>query len=180
MTTETVRIGRLYREQLVHQIKEGVDKNKNIFVISYSRLSGAQINTLRKDLKKAGADVTVFKNSLARRALTELKHNQLGDRLSGQTALIWGNTDSVQVSKILVKFIKEFEQVSLQGGLLEGQILQKDDVKRLSELPSREVLLAKLLGTIQAPLTRLAYVLNAKTGELISILKQLSEKKGGN
>ena len=70
--------------------------------------------------------------------------------------------------------------VCIAGGLLEGKELNKNDVKKLSDLPSREVLLSMLLSTIQSPLTRLAGALNAKTRDLISVLKQLSEKKGGN
>jgi large subunit ribosomal protein L10 len=80
----------------------------------------------------------------------------------------------------LVDFVKGFEGVIVQGGLLQGRILEQEDVKRLSELPTREILLAKLLSVIQSPLNRLAMALNAKTRELLSILKQLSEKKGGN
>ncbi len=87
---------------------------------------------------------------------------------------------SAEISKVLCKFSKECEFVKLSAGLLEGRILNLDDIKKLSELPSKQVLLALLFGTIQAPLTRLAGALNAKTQELLSILKQLSEKKGGS
>ena len=83
------------------------------------------------------------------------------------------------MSKILVDFVKGTEDFIVQGGLLQGRVLEKNDVTRLSELPSRDVLLSMLLSSLQAPLTRLAGALNAKTRELVSVLKQLSEKKGG-
>ena len=122
----------------------------------------------------------VSKNSIAQKALKELKQDKLAERVVGQTAFIWSNADSVAVSKVLIKFIKDRERVTVPAGIFEGKILEQEDIKRLSELPSREVLLSMLLSTIQAPLTRLAGALNAKTREVLSILKQLSEKKGGN
>ena len=179
MTTIT-KVGQVFRASLANRVKAGVDKNSNVFLLSYTRLSAPQMNDLRKTLKKVGADVCVSKNAIAKVALKELKHDKLAERVSGQTAIVLSNKDSVEVSKILIKFTKELENVKLQVGLLEGKILEREDIKRLSELPSREVLLAMLLGTLQAPLTRLAGALNAKTQELLSILKQLSEKKGGN
>lgn len=174
------RVGQIFRENLVDQIKGGIDKNTAVFVLNYSNLASPTLSNLRKNLSETGAEVIVSKNSLARVALEDLKQNKLAERLVGQTAFVWSSTDSVAISKILVKFAKECETFKVQGGLLEGRLLESDDIAKLSELPSREVLLANLLGTIQAPLTRLACALNAKSRDLLSILKQLSEKKGGN
>lgn len=174
------KVGQVYRQTLVNRIKDSIDKNNNVFVISYSKLSGPQVNDLRKNLKKIGANVFVAKNTLARVALKDLKHDSLADRVSGQMAFIYSSSDSAEVSKLLIKFTKDFESLKLQGGLLEGRMVEQSDIKRLSDLPSREVLLATLLATIQSPLTRLASALNAKTYDLLSILKQLSEKKGGS
>jgi large subunit ribosomal protein L10 len=174
------KVGRLYRECLVEQLKGGVAGNDNVFLLSYSRVSGLQMGDLRKNLKQTGADVCAAKNSVARLALKEMEYEELADKISGQTALVWGGADSVEVSKILFKCAEESENIVVRGGLLQGRVLGQDDVKKLSELPPREVLLAALLSVIQSPLTRLAGALNAKTRDLLSILKQLSEKKGGN
>ena len=174
------KVGQIYREGMAGELEDGLDKNSMAFLISYSQLSGAKINEIRKTLKGAGAQMYVAKNRIAKRALKELQHDELADKVSGQTAIIWSNSDSVEVSKILVNFVKEIESLKLQGGVLEGRVLQFDDVKRLSDLPSRQVLLSTLLGTIQAPITRLMSAMNAKSRDLLSILKQLSEKKGGN
>lgn len=172
-------IGQLFREVLANDVKKGINKNNNVFLLSYSKLSSAQICDLRKNLKKTGAEVYVSKNTIARLALKDLNFQELADKVDSQTAFIWSNTDAVDVAKVLVNFVKEFDVVKIQGGLLQGRILDNNDVKRLSDLPTREVLLSQLLGTIQAPLSRLASALNAKTRDLLSILKQLSEKKGG-
>jgi len=102
------------------------------------------------------------------------------EKVTGQMAFVWGNADSVALAKTMVEFTKGCENIKIQGGLLSGRILTKSDIVKLSELPSKDVLLSMLFATIQSPLTRLAGAFNAKTRELLSVLKQLSEKKGGN
>lgn len=174
------KVGQLYRESLVNQVKKGVADNDNVFLLSYSQVSGLQMSDLRKSLKRVGADVCATRNSIVKLALKEMEHEGLSEKVSGQTALIWGGIDSSEISKILVEFAKDSENIVVQGGLLQGRMLEQGDIKKLSELPSREVLLAMLLATIQSPLTRFAGALNAKTRDLLSVLKQLSEKKGGN
>jgi len=174
------RVGQLFREKLVNEIKDGFNNHSSIFLLSYSQLSGQDINDFRKNLNKAGANVCASKNTIARLALKDVRQESLAEKISGQTAFVWSNEDSAAVSKILIDFEKEFEGVIVQGGLLDGKILDQSDIKRLSDLPSREVLLSQLLGTIQAPLTRLIGAFNAKSRDLLSILKQLGEQKGGN
>lgn len=174
------RVGEIYRDSLVKTIKKNVGDHDNIFLLSYSKLSSPQISELRKNLKKAGASVHVTKNALARLALKELNQEPLAEKIKGQTAFVWSPEDSSAISKILVKFAGDIATFNIQGGLLSNRLLEQKDIKQLSELPSREVLLAKLLGTIQAPVTRIMGAFNAKSRELLSIMKQLSEKKGGN
>ncbi len=174
-----MKVGQLFREQLVTKIKSGVEENESVFLLSYSELSGDQTSELRKSLRQSGADVYVAKNAIAKRALKDLEKDDLAAEVKGQTAFVWGNTDSAEISKIIVKFTEDFEQLHVQGGLLQGSLLTKNDVKKLSDLPSREVLLATLLGTIQAPVSQLMNALNAKSKDLLSILKQLGEQKEG-
>ncbi len=174
------KVGRFIRENLVQHIKEGCEKNNNTFVVSYTKVSGPKMNTLRRNLKQVGARVFVSKNKLAQKALQELKQERIANRLKGQTALVWSNADAVEISKALMKFVKGTEGVLIEVGFVDGSLLEKSDVERLSNLPSKDVLQVKLLQTMLAPATRLAYALNAKTRDLLSILKQLSEKKGGN
>ena len=173
------KVGQLLRENLVSQIKTGVSKNSNVFMFRYSRLSSSKIDDLRKDLKQTGAHMYVSKNTIAKVALKELDHEDMINNIEGQTAFVWADTDAVGVSKILTKFAKECKEANVPCGLLEGRVIDEAQVVELSELPSRDVLLAQLLSVIQSPLTRLASALNAKTRDLLSILKQLSEKKGG-
>jgi len=174
------KVGQLFREGLVNQIKNGIDKNSNIFLLSYSNLSGIKISGFRKNLEKIDANVFVSKNKIAQVALKELKQDKLAERISEQTAFVWSNNDAVEIAKLIVKFEQEAKTVKFSGGIVEGREIAPSDLKKLSDLPSREVLLSMLFAAIQSPLTRLAGALNAKTNDLLSILKQLSEKKGGN
>ncbi len=174
------KVGQAFRAGMVTHIKKGIEKRKNTFLVSYSGLSGPEMNTFRKGMKQVGADLHVSRNNIAQLALKDLKLDKLAERIAGQTAFVWSDTDAAEVSKRLIKFTKESERIVLQGGLLDGVALEKKDVERLSDLPSREVLLTMLLRTLNSPITRLAMVLNGKTRDLLSVLKQLSEKKGGN
>ena len=174
------KVGKIFRDKLLSTLKEGVESNNNVFVLSYSGLSAIQMDTLRKDLRRIGAQVYVSKNRIAKRALKEINQEKLADDIEKQMAFVWSNADSMMVCKTLTKFEKEFKSLFVQGGLLDGALLEKNDVQRLSDLPSKEILQAQLLQTMLSPLTRLATVLNEKTRDLLSILKQLSEKKGGN
>lgn len=177
---ETEKVGKIFRKILVDTIKDGVENNDSTFLLSYSSVSAIEMDGLRKGLKPTGASVYIAKNRLARIALRQVKQEKFAQNIEGQTAFVWGGGDSVAVSKVLMKFIKECKGVTIKGGLLEGAILEKEDVQRMSELPSREVLLAQLLQVILSPLTRLAGIMNSKSRDLLSILKQLSEKKGGS
>lgn len=175
-----MKVGGILRKQLVSAIKDGVEKNQNTFLVSYSGISASQMNILRKDLSKKSAKMKVTKSKIARIALKDLKLEPASTNIREQVALVHADSDAAEISKILVKFSKECKGFAVQGGLLQGAFLPKEDVARLSDLPSREVLLAKLLSLIQSPATKLAYILNAKSRDLLSILKQYSEKKGGS
>ena len=96
------KVGLLYRESLVNQVKKGVTDNDNVFLLSYSHVSGLQMSDLRKNLKRTGANVWVTKNSIVRLALKGVEQEELSEKISGQTALIWGGADSAEVSKILM------------------------------------------------------------------------------
>src|ERR1700733_10929157 len=170
-----MKVGTLYRQRMADSVKTGVSKKSSTFVVSYRGISSAKMNTLRKDLKRKKAEVLVSKTSVARIALKEVKCEDLAGRIEGQMALILSNADASEVSKVLVNFAKSYEGFVVRGGVLDGAFLSEDEVKTLSDLPSREVLLAKLMGTMSAPLTRFAGALNAKTRDLMSILKQKSD-----
>ena len=171
--------GKVLRKSAVNDIREGFSNNKVTFLLSYSAISSYQMSSLRKELKGLGARVRVTKNRLAKIALKELKQEEFGTKIGGQIAFVWSDEDSSAISKTLTKFVKECQGIVIKGAVLDGNLLTADDIKRLADLPSREVLLSQLLATIQSPVSRLLSAFNAKSQDLLSILKQLSEKKEG-
>ncbi len=173
-----IKVGQLYKTKMATSVKEGVTQKASTFVVTYRGISSAKMDSLRKDLKRKKADVFVSKTSVACIALKEAKFENLANRIQGQMALISSDADASEVSKILVKFAKDCEGFVVEGGVLDGAVLSQAEVKTFSDLPSREVLLAKLLGTLSAPITRFASGLNAKTRDFASILKQKSEQGG--
>ena len=173
-----LKVGKFYKEKMAASVKEGVKSKSTTFVVSFRGISSAKMDNLRKDLKRKKADVLVSKTSVSRIALKEAQLESLSNGLQGSTALVLSNADASEISKILVRFAKDFEGFVVQGGVLDGAVLTPTQIKTLSDLPSREALLAKLMGTMNAPLTRFAGALNAKTREFLSILKQKSEQGG--
>jgi len=174
-----MKVGQLYRQSVSDSVTTGLTKKSNTFVVTWTAVTSSKMDSLRKDLKRKQADVLVSKASIARIAIKEAKHEGLANRIKGQMALVMSDSDASEVSKILVKFASTCEGFVVQGGLLDGAELSSEQVKTLSDLPSREVLLAKFIGTLQAPAVRFAGALNAKSRDFVSILKQKSEK-GGN
>lgn len=175
------KVGAVLRQRLVQSVKTGLAENNSVFVVKYSQLSSSQLDGFRKSVSKIGANVHVAKNRLARLALEDADQKDLAQAIEGQTAFIWGNEDSVTLAKAIMDFVKDSgdEKVEVKGGILDKAFLKSTDVKKLAELPAKEVLQAQLLQIMLAPLTRFAGCLNAKSRDLLSILKQLSEKKEG-
>ena len=141
------------------------DRMKNaasgIFV-TYSGLSVAKDTELRSKLREAGVNYTVVKNTLARFAANELGYTEFDEILNGTTALATHESDVVAPAKILSKFAKEHADYVIKAGYIDGEVIDVAGVENLASIPSKEGLIAKLLGSIQSPLYGLAYVLQGK------------------
>ena len=174
-----MRVGQIYRDKMKKAVTSAFEAKGSTFVVTYTGITSAQMNDIRKSLKRKKADVYVTKSTVARLALKDVKLDALAQHIVGQMAFVFTDTDISEVSKELLKVAKENQGFTVAGGYQDGNTLSAADVKRLSDLPTRDVLLSQLLSTIQAPVSRLAGAINAKSRELLSILKQLSEKKGG-
>lgn len=174
------KVGKIFRDKIVDKIKDGVTKQQASILVNYDKISSGDLSSLRKTLQRNKAKMYSSRNSLVKVALKGTEMSRLAEDLKGMTAFVWTDADASAVSKLLVKFAEKNETFAIRGGVFQKSILRKEDIKRLADLPAKEVLLAQLLGTLQSPMTRLARTLNGKTTELILILKQLSEKRGGN
>jgi len=148
-------------------------------VLDYRGLKVGPITELRKRLNKAGAEMRVVKNSIFRLAAKEAGVADLGDSLSGQLAVVTGQRDVASAAKVVKTFSKEFDKPKVRFGYLKSQRLESADILALADLPSLDVLRARLLGVIMAPASRLASVLNAPGTQVVRVL-QARVDKGDN
>lgn len=145
-------------------------------VVDYQGLKVGPITELRKRLNKAGAEMHVVKNSIFRIAAREAGVADLTGTLAGQLAVVTGRQDVSSAAKVLKTFSSEFEKPKLKFGYLKNQRLETKDLLTLADLPSIEVLRAKLLGLLNTPATTLVRLLNTPATQLARVLKAKAEK----
>lgn len=146
------------------QVQEIADKFKNaasVVIVDYRGLNVAQVTELRKQLREAGVDFKVYKNTLTRRAVEEVGLEGLNDYLTGPNAIAFSSEDVVAPAKILNNFAKTNEALEIKAGVIEGNIASVEEVKALADLPSREGLLSMLLSVLQAPIRNFALATKA-------------------
>lgn len=165
------------KEKMVEAIKEDLRNSKVIVLTDYRGLTVAQISNLRRILKEEGVQYKVVKNTLTRLAVKGMGLDNLEPYLEGPTAIAYGYDEPVMPVKLLVKFAKENDHLSIKAGALEGDVLGENDLRRIAELPSKEVLLSKTLGCFQAPLRGFLNVLQGNILNLVYVLNAIKEQK---
>src|SRR5256886_15278060 len=149
-----------------------------VIVAEYRGLDVGRVTQLRAKARKSGLYLRVLKNTLARRAVKGTPFEKLTDKLVGP--LMYGiAADPVAGAKVLSEFAKDNELFVIRGGAMRNSVMSDRDVKALALLPAREELLAKLMGTLQAPMARLARTLNEVPGRFVRALAALRDAKSG-
>ena len=166
------------KADIVADLSEKLNRSPFMLVADYQRMKVDQFSELRNRLAPAGAEVRVVKNSFLRRAMSGSGLPDVAGQLTGQTAIVMGDKDVAPVAKILKTFAAEFKVAALKIGVVDKAVLSTKDVEALAELPSREVLLAQLLGLLLSPMTQLARVLNEPGASLARLLNAKAEKEG--
>jgi len=159
-------------------IKDKKSKSNIMILTDHQGLSVAQITVLRNKLFDVNAQYNVVKNTLAFRAISEEGQERVKDILNGPSSIIFGYGDVVAPAKIVVTFAKENEKPAVKGAIMDGRFMEPDEIKKLAMLPSKEVLLAKVVGGIQSPLVSLVNVLQGPIRKLVYALNEISKKKG--
>jgi len=145
-------------------------------VVGYKGLKVAHLTELRKRLVQAGAEVHVVKNSIFRVAAQEAGVGDLNGALAGQMAVVTGKKDISAAAKALKNFAAEFDKLKFKFGYLNNQRLEEAAIVALADLPSLDVLRAKILGLLVAPVTKLAILINTPASQLAQVIKAKSEK----
>ncbi|GFN33407.1 50S ribosomal protein L10 [Paenibacillus xylaniclasticus] len=149
------------KQLVVDEIAAKLRNSSTTVVADYRGLNVAQVTELRKELREAGVEFQVLKNSLVRRATASAELTELDAVLTGPTAIAFGVNDAVAPAKILNSFAKKNEALKIKGGVVEGRVVGVDQIKALAELPSREGLLSMLLSVLQAPVRNFALAVKA-------------------
>jgi large subunit ribosomal protein L10 len=146
----------------------------------YRGLTVSQLQELRGRLRAQEVEYRVVKNTLARRAAAEAGHEQFQDLLKGPVAIAFGYGEPGVPAKVLAEFTRQTRiRLEIVGGLVEGRVLGPDQVRQTADLPSREVLLALLLGTLQSPVAQLVATIQAPVQQLVGLLEAYRDKLEG-
>lgn len=152
---------RQIKEAKVAEIKEKLEKAQAVVLAQYQGLTVEEDTALRKSLREAGVEYKVYKNSLVTLAAKELGLDGVEQYLEGPVSIAFGYEDATAPARVLHTFAKDHKKLELKAGIVDGTIYNKAEVEQLATIPPKEVLIAKLLGSFKAPLSNLAYLLNA-------------------
>ena len=149
------------KEAKVAEIKEKLQKSKAVILAKYQGLTVEEDTTLRKNLREAGVEYKVYKNTLVILAAKELGLDGIVEYLAGPVSVAFGYEDVTVAAKVLNDFAKDHKNLELKAGIVEGEIFDEAKIKQLATIPSKEILIAKLLGSIKSPISSFARVLSA-------------------
>ncbi len=162
---------------IVSNLNSKLNASPFLFVTDYTGLKVDQFGELRNRLHGVGAKCQVVKNTLLKLAAKEAGLPDLGE-LKGQTAIITGEKDVAAAAKVLKNFTAEFQKPTVKTGIIDRLVVGKEQITAIADLPSREVLLATLLGVMQAPAQQLVRLLNEPASQLARVLKAKGEQGG--
>lgn len=149
------------KKQVVAQLVETLKSAQAGVLVDYRGITVEQDTQLRAKLREAGVEYKVVKNTLTRFAAKEVGFEALDEQLNGPTALAISTTDAVAPAKVISDFAKEVEALQIKAGFVDGKVISLDEVKTLASTPSREVLIAKIMGSLNAPISKLVRTLQA-------------------
>ena len=166
-----------FKQEKIEEMKEKFAKAKVAVVTEYKGLTVEEITKLRRELQKQEGDYMVTKNTLAKVAAKGTQYEILDEVMKGPIAIAFGFKDEVAPAKVLTKFIKEVKKGEILSAALDGKLLSKKETEVLSNLPSKEELYAKMLGSINSPATGIVGAVNAVMSGLVRAMDQVAKKK---
>ncbi|MFH1413512.1 MAG: 50S ribosomal protein L10 [Candidatus Omnitrophota bacterium] len=171
------KIGLLLKEISEKKVKDSIKESKAVILLRYSGLSGPDLALLRQSLRKTDASLFVVKNSVAQRALKDAGLEVLVKSVQGPCGIVFAKDEPIGVSKALCDFAKEHDKLKFDSGFLKDKLIQKEDIESMARLPSKEVLRAQLVMTLNAPIQGLVLSLNQIITKFVYCLDQIKEKR---
>ncbi len=148
------------KQPIVDEIAENIKDAQSVVLVDHRGLTVEQDTVLRKNLREAGVTYKVYKNTLMKRAFKDTQFEGLGTYLEGPSAIAISKDDATAPARILAEFAKKADKLEIKGGVVEGDVYDAKGIEVIAAIPSREVLISRLLGSMQSPVTNFARVLN--------------------
>lgn len=168
------------KTQTIEDLQTALLNSKMTVISDYQGTNVSELTQLRREVQNVGGDVKVAKNTLIKLAIKDQGFaKELDEFLSGPTAVVYTDKDPVAVAKVLTEYIKKVKKTSIKGGILEGKKISENDLKDISSLPSKEVLISKLLGSMNAPAQNIVYALSGVSRNLVYVLDAVRKQKEG-
>ncbi len=149
------------KKAIVEEIADKFTRSSSAILYDYRGLTVEEVTELRKQFREAGVDYKVYKNTLVKRALEKAGVEGLSDMMEGPNAIAFSYDDPITPAKVGSEFAKTHKALELKAGVVEGEFFDEERVNELAAIPSREVLIAKLLGSLKAPVSNFAYLIQA-------------------
>ena len=168
---------RAEKQYMVEDIRGRISGSDYVFFLDYTRLTVAKMSSLRGKLRIAGSDIRVVKNRLLKLVCTGLGLSGIDGIMKKPTAVVTGK-DDVAAARVIQEFVRDEERpLRIKGGLIKGTVLNASEVLEFANLPSREVLRQRVVGTIAAPMSRLVGVMSRKLSSLVYVIQAIEKKK---
>lgn len=168
------------KRQIVDQLKQELQETNSIFLCNFKGLSVEKDTQLRRKMRESGATYTVVKNTLLKLVFAGTDFEKVNDQLVGNTALAYNNEDVVSLAKVIRDFGKENPTFEFKAGVVEGKVVEVDDLKTLADLPPKEVLVSKLMFMMNYPVQGLVNSLSGIVRNLAVVLDQIQKQKAQN
>lgn len=146
------------KQAIIDEIKDKFERAQSAVVIDYMGITVAQADEMRKKLREANVDYTVYKNTLVKRAIAGTDYEAMAEILEGPSAFAFSYEDATSPARVLNDAIKEYKKMEFKGGFVEGEYYDKEAIAQVASIPSREVLISKFMGSIQSPISSFARV----------------------
>ena len=170
-------MNREQKGEIVAELTDRLSGSPNIYLTDFTGVSVKSITEFRRQLRAAGVEYTVVKNTLALRALEAASVSGIEDVFAGPTAFVFAGDDPLAAAQVLTEFSKKHEQFTVKAGFVDGQQVSAADVKRLASLPSRDEMLGQVAGLMQAPLQSFVGALDGLLYQMVGVLDALREQR---
>jgi large subunit ribosomal protein L10 len=166
------------KAEIVEEIKQNLQNSTAVYLVDYRGINVADINQLRREFRKEGVKYKVYKNTLFARAIDEVGgYDKLKDLLVGMTGVVFAEENYVAPAKIIQKYFKETEKLALKGCYIESEFYDGSSLETLASMPTKEEVMAGIVGSIASPASGIVGALNAVVRDIVSLVDEISKQK---